>query len=125
MKAIFFIVLLFTITCCKSYKYGTSQETVEDSNLTFGVVKSYIVKGETRQDQILKTFGAPNITTKNKENDEVWSYNKMHSEQRNGYTDFFVGDRASVSNSSKSFDLIITFDKNDIVKDYSVIATSF
>jgi hypothetical protein len=126
MKSIFFCcAILFAFSACSSYKYGQTQGSVQDSNLTFGMVKASIVKGSTSQDEILKTFGAPNITTKNKSNDEVWSYNKMSAESRGGETRYFVASKASSSSASKSFDLIITFDNNDIVKDYSVIQTSY
>ena len=125
MKNILGFLLLILVAGCSSYKYGTTQEPVQDSNLTFGVVKSFIVKDTTTQEEILKTFGAPNITTKNKNNDEVWSYNKMRVEQRGGHTNYVFADRASTSSATKSFDLIITFNEKDIVKDYSVIQTAY
>lgn len=116
--------LLFLFTACNSYKYGTDGNT-QKSNLTIGMVKSQIVKGETTQDEIIKLFGSPNLVTKNRTSNEVWSYNKMSVESREGSTDFFSGQRASRSSASRSFDLIITFDENDIVLDYSVVSTSF
>lgn len=116
---------LLTLGSCKSYKYGAGEENVQKSNLTFGVVKSKIFKGETTQDEILKIFGAPNMVTKNKSNNEVWSYNRMSVVNKGGYTNFVMGERASVSTTSQSFDLIITFGENDVVVDYSVVATSF
>lgn len=116
--------MLLSLGACKSYKYGSEGPT-EKSNLTMGVVKSRILKGETTQDEILKLFGSPNLVSKNKSNREVWSYNKMSVEQKAGSTDFFAGQRASQSSSSRSFDLIITFDEKDIVADYSVISTAF
>ncbi|MCL7989211.1 hypothetical protein M8998_14775 [Sphingobacterium sp. lm-10] len=125
MKSIIIpIVLLFTLASCNSYKYGV-EETTNKSNLTIGMVKSKIAKGSTKQDEIVEIFGSPNLVSKNKSNLEVWSYNKMSVEQRAGRTNFFSGQRASQSSNSKSFDLIITFDENDTVKDYSVISTSY
>jgi len=117
-------LLILSLSACQSYKYGSEGPT-EKSNLTMGVVKSRILKGETTQDEILKLFGSPNLVSKNKSNREVWSYNKMSVEQKAGSTDFFAGQRASQSSSSRSFDLIITFDEKDIVADYSVISTAF
>ncbi|MGF7026014.1 hypothetical protein [Sphingobacterium sp. G1-14] len=117
-------LLILSLSACQSYKYGSEGPT-EKSNLTMGVVKSRIIKGETTQDEILKLFGSPNLVSKNKSNREVWSYNKMSVEQKAGSTDFFAGQRASQSSSSRSFDLIITFDEKDIVVDYSVISTAF
>ena len=117
-------LLILSLSACQSYKYGSEGPT-EKSNLTMGVVKSRILKGETTQDEILKLFGSPNLVSKNKSNREVWSYNKMSVEQKAGSTDFFAGQRASQSSSSRSFDLIVTFDEKDIVADYSVISTAF
>lgn len=123
-KLIGLSLLIIGLSSCNSYKYGT-EGPAERSNLTIGVVKSKIVKGETTQDEILKLFGSPNLVSKNKSNREVWSYNKMSVEQKAGSTDFFAGQRASQSSSSRSFDLIITFDDNDVVLDYSVVSTAF
>ncbi len=119
---IFISILL--LSGCGSYKYGAEVEAIS-SNLTFGMVKSQIEKGKTTQTEILQLFGSPNMVTKNKSNDEVWSYNRMSVVQKGGQTNFLFGQRASVSSSNKSFDLIITFDKTDIVKDYSVISTNY
>ena len=116
--------LLFSISC-NSYKYGANAEPTQKSNLTFGVVKSKIIKGSTTQAEILEIFGSPNLVSKNKSNNEVWSYNKMSTVNKQGGTDCLFGARASQSSSAQSFDLIITFDSNDIVSDYSVISTSY
>jgi len=125
MKKIILALTVFYLYSCVSYKYGANAEPKQKSNLTFGIVKSKIQKGQTNQSEILQIFGSPNLITKNKSNNEVWNYNKMSVQKRGGYTDFFFGQRASVSNSSQSFDLIITFDDKDVVKDYSVISTSY
>lgn len=125
MKQIFILLTFLTLLSCGSYKYGANAEPTQKSNLTFGVVKSKIQKGVTTQEEILQIFGSPNLTTKNKSNNEVWSYNKMSVQEKAGRTDFFMGQKASASSSSQSFDLIITFDDKDVVKDYSVISSSF
>ena len=123
--AINFITLIVLFFGCKSYKYGVGEENIQKSNLTFGVVKSKIIKGKTTQEEIIKIFGSPNMVTKNKSNNEVWSYNRMSVVNKGGKTNFLFGERASVSSSSQSFDLIITFNEKDIVVDYSVISTSY
>ena len=43
-----FFSLLFSISC-NSYKYGANAEPTQKSNLTFGVVKSKIIKGNTTE----------------------------------------------------------------------------
>lgn len=117
-------IMILSFSSCNSYKYG-ADSSAEKSNLTMGIVKSKVIKGETNQEEILKLFGAPNLVSKNKSNREVWSYNKMSVDQKAGHTDFFSGQRASQSSSSKSFDLIITFDDKDVVSDYSVVSTAY
>ena len=124
-KLSFLFALIILLSGCKSYKYGAGDEYMPSSNLTFGVVKSKIEKGKTTQSEILQIFGSPNMVTKNRSNNEVWSYNRMSVVQKGGQTNFLFGERASVSSSNKSFDLIIIFDSADIVKDYSVISTNF
>jgi hypothetical protein len=118
--------LISVLMSCQAYNYGTNAEPVQKSNLTFGMVKSKIVKNETSQDEIIKLFGSPNLITKNKSNNEVWSYNKMSVQNKAGSTGPLFGtNRASESSSSQSFDLIVTFDSSDKVLDYSVISTSY
>lgn len=99
------------------------------SNLTMGTVKKEVRKGVTTQAEIIQLFGSPNLVTKNRANDEIWNYNKMSYQAMSGADGgsliFWGGSRAMTSTTTKSFDLIITFDENDIVKDYSVISTSY
>lgn len=129
-KQILFLSILFVITCslivgCAS----TAKKDESNSALTAGRVKKEIEKGKTLQFDILKIFGSPNIVTKNRDNDEVWNYNKMAYESvygsDSGWLIFWGGSRAMSSTTTKSFDLIIIFDKNDVVKDYSIISASF
>jgi len=127
LKSFFLFFLLLIFIGCATFP--KEQETAQSSNLTYGVVKSKIIKGQTTQEEILKIFGAPNIITKNRENDEVWNYNRMSyktSEGADGSTViFWSGSRAMTTATTASFDLIIIFDKNDTVKDYSVISAKF
>ena len=125
IKLLMVVLLISSFAGCNSYKYGASGEGKSASSLTFGVVKSKIIKGETTQLEILNIFGSPNIITKNKSNNEVWSYNKMSYVTKGGETSFAFGSKASRSTSTSSFDLIVSFDKEDKVLDYSVISTKF
>ena len=108
-------------------QYGRKPES--NSNLTAGRVKMEIKKGLTTQADILKIFGSPNLVTKNRDNDDVWNYSRMSYDAAYGSDAagliFLGGSRAVSSTTVKSFDLIIIFDNNDVVKDYSIIAASF
>lgn len=123
-KAVILILMIVGLVSC-AYKYGASGENTTSSNLTFGLVKSKIIKNETTQMEILELFGSPNITTKNRSDLEVWSYNKMSAISKGGSTVGWRNAKGSSSSSNSSFDLIITFTEDDVVKDYSVISTKF
>jgi hypothetical protein len=121
ITAIFFS-FLFAYSCAT---FPKEQEPTQQNNLTFGIVKSKIIKGQTTQDEILKIFGSPNIITKNRDNDEAWNYSRMSYSSDGTSAIFWSGSRAMSTATTASFDLIIIFDKNDVVKDYSVISAKF
>jgi hypothetical protein len=133
-KFILVLLIPFFLFACKTTQ---PEETGLNNRLTTGEVKRQIVKGETNQAEIIRIFGSPNLVTKNKQNKEVWSYNKMSYEKVDssksgalfGFTGQALGaasgSKAVSTSSSKSFDLIITFDTNDVVEDYSVISASY
>jgi hypothetical protein len=120
------IILALSLGGCSN---NTTVEPKQKSNLTVGMIKSKVIKGQTTQDEIMRIFGAPNMVTKNRDNDEVWSYNKMSvdaAEQKKHASLFIIGESsATESKTTSSFDWIITFDENDVVKDYSLISSSY
>jgi hypothetical protein len=122
------IALVLIISGCATFP--KPDESAQQSNLTQGMAKAKIVKGQTSQAEILQLFGAPNITTKNKAQQEVWNYHKISYEsfgagKNDVYFLFQGGSRAISSTTSRSFDLIITFDDQDVVSDYSVVSAQF
>lgn len=124
MLKIFLLVCFSAIvTSCSS----TVQP--QKSNLTVGMIKSKVIKNQTTQTDILNIFGAPNLITKNKNNDEVWSYNKMSisSSASNSFATALLAGTSSSSSSktTSSFDWIITFNSSNNVKDYSIISSSY
>src|SRR6185436_3116344 len=84
------------------------------SNLTPGMVKKNIIKNQTTQNDILEVFGAPNIVTKNKTGNEVWTYDKVSIDTgaSNSFGTLVIldtsGSRTSASN--RTFTLMIEFD---------------
>ncbi len=120
---------LIALTAWGCATFPSDKEPAQKSALTVGTVKTEIVKGKTTQAEILQKFGAPNLVTKNRSNNEVWNYNKMSFESKvgddSGTLILWSGSRAARTATTKSFDLIIEFDEHDVVKDYSVISASF
>ena len=117
------VFLLFSLGCQEN------QATKGNSALTAGMVKQKIIKGETTQSEIVEVFGSPNIVTKNKSGNEVWTYDRISAEKSSGDTFWTLGlfgasDNRS-STSSKTFTLMIEFDGGDVVKDFSYRASAF
>ena len=93
------------------------------------MVKKTIIEGVTTQNEILKVFGAPNIMTKNKSGNEVWTYDTISVQKlaKEGYWNVVVGGVSGgrSSASTRTFTLMIEFDDNGIVKDNSYRVSQF
>ena len=121
-------VILCTLACVGCATFPENQEKAK-SPLTAGNVSMTLRKGTTTKAEVLNLFGAPNIVTKNRSADEVWNYNRMSYTTRVGQDGasllFWGGSRAVSTATTKNFDLMVTFDSNDVVKDYSIIQANF
>ncbi len=99
------------------------------SNLTAGMVKKTIIEGVTTQNEILKVFGAPNIITKNKSGNEVWTYDTVSvvKSGEEGYWNVVVGgvSGGKSSASTRTFTLMIEFGNDDVVKECSYRTSAF
>ena len=116
--------------------------TERDSALTQGNVQMNVLVGQTTKADVLDTFGAPNVTTRSGEGEEVWSYQRAarvsQSSSRSGLWNImlFPGARgaggALGTSSSTGFEtasrmitLIIKFDANDVVADFNSRSATF
>ena len=107
--------------------------TNKNSELTQGMVQMNVEVGKTTKADILDTFGAPNITTRDSSGDEVWTYQRQaqvsQSSSSSGF--FFIiiaGKSAEASGfetSSKMITLIIKFNNKDIVTDFKSRESNF
>ena len=96
---------------------GSASKNAKQSNLTPGMVKLKIQKGETSQAEILEVFGPPDQTT-HKGDVEVFTYDKISNYVRADRGGLLFYEAGSVRSSSVSILLILYFDDNDIVYDY-------
>ena len=107
--------------------------TERNSALTQGNVQMNLVVGQTTKAQVLETFGAPNITTRDGSGQEVWTYQRAaqvsQSSTRSGYwTIILAGQNSSASgfeSGSRMFTLIIKFDSTDVVTDFRSRSSDF
>jgi len=125
-KAKIIMMFLFAVCMCAILSLNSEAgQSGQKSNLTFGMIKKHIIKGETTQAEIIKLFGAPNIMTKNKSEKEVWTYDKIWVSKSEMTANAILIAGSSSSASSRSMTLVITFGEKDIVKDYAVMAQEF
>ena len=107
--------------------------TNRNSQLTHGNVQMNIKVGDTTQTEILEVFGAPNITTIDGSGKEVWTYQRsaqvsQSSRSSNYWTVVLIGgdNRASgLETSSRMITLIIKFNENKVVSDFSSRTSNF
>jgi len=104
--------------------------------MTLGSVQSVVEKG-ANQTEIMKTLGAPNIISKDKQGRETWTYDRITRESVNknragfGFGRLFgwlwggTSSKSTSSQSSKSLTAIITFDDNKNVIDYAYQSLEF
>lgn len=124
----FFAGILMLAGCATS----TPVDTRNDS-LTHGNVQMNVRVGETTQLQILEAFGAPNITTVDGSGQEVWTYQRaataaQSSANSSYWTVFLIGgarDASGFSSTSRMMTLIIKFNEQKIVSDFSSRASNF
>jgi outer membrane protein assembly factor BamE (lipoprotein component of BamABCDE complex) len=113
----------------------TAPQPVSDRNsdLTQGNVQMNLKVGETTKADVLETFGAPNITTRDGSGREVWSYQRQaqvtqSSEQSGYWTILLAGGQKSAAgfeSSSRMITLIIKFDEQDVVTDFRSRTSNF
>lgn len=104
-----------------------------NSQLTQGNVQLNLQVGSTSKADVLESFGAPNITTRDGSGREVWTYQRhaqvsQKSSQSNYWTVIFVGgseEAAGFESSSRMITLIIKFDDQDLVADFKSRTSSF
>ena len=107
--------------------------TERNSALTQGNIQLNLIVGQTTKAQVLETFGAPNITTRDGSGQEVWTYQRAaqvsQASNRSGYwTIILAGQSSSASgfeSGSRMITLIIKFDSRDVVTDFRSRTSDF
>lgn len=119
--------LLLCLVICGCTPSDTTPPPTQ-SNLTAGMAKKTIIKGQTTQAEVTEIFGPPDLIT-HKDNMQVWTYDKIRYdvESSNGYLSVLVAGVGGgrTRSSSTSTMLIIYFDSNDKVVDYRMSVTRF
>ena len=108
---------------------ATRPEPRKNPDLTQGNVQLHLVVGETTKAEVLETFGAPNITTRDGSGRETWSYQRAATVSSSSSTGFWVifvgGNVTGFESSSRMMTLIIKFDEDDTVVDFKSRTSNF
>jgi outer membrane protein assembly factor BamE (lipoprotein component of BamABCDE complex) len=104
-----------------------------NSQLTQGNVQLSLRVGSTSKAEVLEKFGSPNITTRDGSGKEVWTYQRSaqvsESSSQSGYWTILLagqsGKNSGFQSSSRMITLIIKFDSNDVVSDFSSRTSNF
>lgn len=114
---------------------GYHRQQVQDDagdRITAGTVQREIRKGMSSS-EVVSALGSPNIVTSGEGGKQTWVYDKVATEQvqsSSGYTVFTLifnpsaAARASSTNQ-RTLTIIIKFDENEKVEDYSYRQSSF
>lgn len=147
-------MLLFSNCATTKGVKKNSEPKVEENNsaniksqpISYGLVTSKVKKGITTQQEILELFGGPNITTLTSEGQESWVYEYTATSSETKETsisaakqfDIFFGlglyssrtkgeeeKSITVARSIKTLTVIIKFNQDKTVAEYSTRATYF
>ena len=131
MKIILILITTFVmLTGCVT---APEPLTKKNSDLTQGMVQMKLEVGATTKAEVLETFGAPNITTRDGKGDEVWTYQRQalatQSSSQSGYWTIILAGKSSKASgfetSSRMITLIIKFDNKDVVTDFKSRESNF
>lgn len=142
MKKIIMIILtgVFIQGCIPAQEHRTAVQDNSSDRITVGKVQREIKKGMSSA-KVVEVLGSPNIVSTDKDNNEVWIYDKVSTNIAKSKSSGSLllggwgsattggfgisGNSSATSSSQKTLTIIIKFDNNDKVKDFSYRTSSF
>ena len=138
MKVRFFslaCLLLFLAGCMTAAQHQQSLPGSRERAMTVGIVQREIRKGMSAAD-VAGALGSPNIVTKDASGDETWIYDKIAAEasysRSSGGTGLLISlfgvgqqEAGASSTSERTLTVVIKFDQNKRVKDFTYHSSRF
>lgn len=127
------VPVLTVFSGCSATRHAAStQEGLQGDQLTVGTVQKEIKKGMSGA-EVIQALGSPNIVSTDEQGREVWIYDKIstdrvYSEGSGGGTLILLWGRQSAGSSSTSqrtLTVIIKFDNDKKVRDFSYHSSRF
>ncbi len=136
MKNLFLYIIIclaLGLSACMSASQHKA-EVQDDSTerVTVGTVQKEIKVGLSAA-EVAAALGSPNIVSTDEERREVWIYDKISSDrvvsQDSGFGSILIlgasGERGASSSSQRTLTIIIKFDKDNKVRDFSYHTSRF
>jgi len=140
LRSAFLIALVALSTACTASRHRDEVRDDEGDRLTVGTVQKEITMGMSAA-QVAEVLGSPNIVTTDEQRNETWIYDKISSEvaySRSSGTivglifgssggGLGAGSRSAgaSSTSQRTLTVVIKFDADDRVRDFSYRTSSF
>jgi outer membrane protein assembly factor BamE (lipoprotein component of BamABCDE complex) len=125
-----FITFLMLLSCYSAT--STSSINTEARELTPGIIKKEIRIGLSQAD-VVNILGSPNIITRDSKGKEVWVYDRISAEvETQSSSQYgtililgFVNQKTKTKTTQKTLTLIITFDSDNRVENFSYHYSKF
>ncbi len=122
-----FICLILGLCSCSS-----KSQTLPNSPFTPGQVSMTLKKDITTKQEVLNTFGSPNIVTQDSDGNSIWTYQKNASITQGSGSKFYwtvilaggESNDGGITNSTRTMTIIITFN-GETVSNFKTLATNF
>ncbi len=130
LPALFITSFLLLTGCAQKASWHSNEVArAENQNLTIGEVQRNIKKGMSGG-EVASILGSPNIVSTDENGNEVWIYDRFHTEQiasgSNGLTFSLSNVAGGAARTSQStITVIIKFDGKNRVRDYAYHKSSF
>ncbi len=126
-------LFLFALTISAGVAAKPKPVDNRNSALTQGNVQLNLKVGQSTKAEVLEVFGAPNITTRDGNGQEVWSYQRhatvSQSSSKSGFFTILIagaGSKASgFSQTMRTMTLIVKFSPEDVVTDFRSRTSDF
>ena len=127
--AVNLLVISITCGCMSAAQHQQSLGSTKEREMTLGVVQKEIRVGMSQAD-VATSLGSPNIVTKDIEGKETWIYDKIatdvvYSQSDAGIKFLTVGSSGAISKNQRTLTVIIKFDSDGKVRDFSYHTSSF
>ncbi len=125
------LALVFS-SCMSASQHKAEVQDESTDRVTVGTVQKEIKVGMSAP-EVAAALGSPNIVSTDEERREVWIYDKIASDrvvsQDSGFGSLLIlgssGVRGAASSSQRTLTIIIKFDKDNKVRDFSYHTSRF